>query len=80
LIARNVAFVSNLIESGVDFKAVDFPQANRLTIHIPAAVAEHEAKMISERTRAALVPAKARGKKLVTKSLPTGSRSGRNRE
>src|ERR1700750_1717459 len=32
--ARNVAFVSNLMESGVDFEAVDFPQANRLTIHI----------------------------------------------
>jgi hypothetical protein len=37
---------------GVEFTAVDFPQANRLTVHILAAVAEHEAKMISERTRA----------------------------
>jgi hypothetical protein len=39
------------MESGVDFEAVDFPQANRLTIHILAAVAEHEARMISERTK-----------------------------
>src|SRR4051812_8938522 len=43
-LARNVAFVSNLMESGVDFVAVDFPQANRLTVHILAAVAEHEAE------------------------------------
>jgi DNA invertase Pin-like site-specific DNA recombinase len=50
-LARNVAFISNLMESGVEFTAVDFPQANRLTVHILAAVAEHEAKAISTRTR-----------------------------
>src|SRR3954447_21795182 len=60
-LARNVAFVSHLMEAGVEFQAVDFPQANRLTIHILAAVAEHEAKMISERTKAALGAARARG-------------------
>jgi DNA invertase Pin-like site-specific DNA recombinase len=63
-LARNVAFVSNLMESGVEFEAVDFPQANRLTIHILAAVAEHEARMISDRTRSALAAAKARGVRL----------------
>jgi DNA invertase Pin-like site-specific DNA recombinase len=63
-LARNVAFVSNLMESGVEFTAVDFPQANRLTVHILAAVAEHEAKAISLRTKAALAAAKARGVKL----------------
>lgn len=63
-LARNVAFISNLMESGVDFVAVDFPQANRLTVHILAAVAEHEAVMISARTKAALGVAKARGVKL----------------
>jgi DNA invertase Pin-like site-specific DNA recombinase len=63
-LARNVAFISNLMESGVEFHAVDFPQANRLTVHILAAVAEHEAKIISERTKAALAAAKRRGVKL----------------
>ena len=63
-LARNVAFISKLMESGVDFVAVDFPQANRLTVHILAAVAEHEAAMISARTKAALNAAKARGVKL----------------
>src|SRR5580704_17184504 len=45
-LARNVAFISNLMESKVEFEVVDFPHANRLTIHIMAAIAENEAKMI----------------------------------
>lgn len=60
-LARNVHFISSLMESGVDFVACDFPEANRLTVHILAAVAEHEAMMISARTKAALTVAKARG-------------------
>jgi DNA invertase Pin-like site-specific DNA recombinase len=64
-LARNVAFVSALMETkGLEFVACDFPQANRLTIHIMAAVAEHEAEAISLRTKAALAAAKARGVKL----------------
>ncbi len=63
-LARSVAFISNLMESGVEFVAVDMPQANRLTLHILAAVAEHEREMISQRTRAALAAARARGTKL----------------
>jgi DNA invertase Pin-like site-specific DNA recombinase len=60
-LARNVHFISSLMESDVDFVACDFPQANRLTVHILAAVAEHEASMISARTKAALKTAKDRG-------------------
>ena len=63
-LARNVAFIANLMESGADFVAVDMPQATRLTIHILAAVAEHEREMISKRTKAALAEAKRRGTRL----------------
>ena len=60
-LARNVHFVSGLMESKVSFVACDLPEANQLTIHIMAAFAEHEARRISERTREALAAAKARG-------------------
>lgn len=60
-LARNVHFLSGLIESGVDFVACDNPHANRLTIHILAAVAEDEARRISDRTKAALAAYKASG-------------------
>jgi DNA invertase Pin-like site-specific DNA recombinase len=63
-LARNVYFISGLIESGVEFVAVDMPEANRLTIHILAAVAEHERETISQRTKGALQVAKVRGTKL----------------
>ena len=53
-LARNVAFISNLMESGADFVACDNPHATRLTIQILAAVAEHEREIISQRTTAAL--------------------------
>jgi DNA invertase Pin-like site-specific DNA recombinase len=60
-LARNVAFTSNLMESNVEFVACDFPDANRLTVHILASVAEHEAEMISTRTKLALAVAKRKG-------------------
>lgn len=63
-LSRNVAFVSALLESNIGFVAVDFPEADALMLHILAAVAEHEAKAISARTRAALAQAKRRGTKL----------------
>jgi len=63
-LARNVAFISALMENGTDFIACDMPTANRLTIHILAAVAKHEREMISKRTKAALAEAKRRGKML----------------
>ena len=63
-LARNVALISSLMEAKVDFVAVDMPDANRLTIHILAAVAEYERELVSERTKVALKAAKARGVKL----------------
>jgi DNA invertase Pin-like site-specific DNA recombinase len=60
-LARNVAFTSTLLETGVDFVACDNPNANKLTIHILAAVAEEEAAAISRRTTAAHAVYKARG-------------------
>jgi DNA invertase Pin-like site-specific DNA recombinase len=63
-LARNVHFLSGLMEAKVPFVAADMPQANDLTIHILAAVAQAEAKATSARTKAALAAAKARGTKL----------------
>src|SRR6516162_418624 len=63
-LSRNLAFIATLMESGVEFIAADMPFANKLTIHILAAVAEHEREAISERTKAALAAAKARGTRL----------------
>ena len=60
-LSRNVAFLAKLLEGDVAIVAADNPNATKFTLHILAAVAEHEAAMISQRTRAALHAAKARG-------------------
>ena len=63
-LSRNVAFIATLMDGKVDFVCCDFPSANRLTLHILAAVAEHEREMIAKRTKEGLAAAKARGVKL----------------
>jgi len=63
-LARNVHFISSLMESKVDFVVADMPDANALTIHLIAAVAEYERELISKRTKEALAVAKRRGVKL----------------
>jgi DNA invertase Pin-like site-specific DNA recombinase len=63
-LSRNVAFIAAMMDSGVEFVACDNPHATRLTLHILAAVAEHEREMIAARTKAALQAAKARGVRL----------------
>ncbi len=60
-LARNVAFLSALMEAGLEFVALDNPYANTFTLHVLAAVAEQEARATSERTKAALAAAKKRG-------------------
>ena len=61
------------MESGVEFVAADMPTVNRLTVHILAAVAGEEARMISARTKAALAAARARGVRLGNPNLRAGS-------
>lgn len=63
-LARNVAFIANLLESGVEVTAADVPEANRFQLHVMAAVAEHEVQVISPRTKAELAAAKSRGVKM----------------
>src|SRR5208337_3660487 len=59
-LSRNVELTTGLMESGLDFVAIDFPEANRFTIHILAAVAEYEASIQSERMKEVLAARKAR--------------------
>lgn len=63
-LARRVSFIANLMESKTPFVVCDLPQADAFTLHIYAALGEKEAKMISDRTKAALCAAKARGVRL----------------
>jgi DNA invertase Pin-like site-specific DNA recombinase len=63
-LSRSTAFVATMMDSGVDFVCCDNPTVDRFTLHILAAAAENEARLISERTKAALAAAKRRGKKL----------------
>jgi len=77
-LSRNVAFLATLQDSGVKFVAADMPEANELTVHIMAAVAQAERKAISRRTKEALAAAKARGtwKKADGTPYKSGSRLG----
>jgi DNA invertase Pin-like site-specific DNA recombinase len=63
-LSRNVAFLSNLMEAGVPFTAADMPEADKTHLQMMMVFAEHEARAISTRTKAALTAAKARGTKL----------------
>jgi DNA invertase Pin-like site-specific DNA recombinase len=75
-LSRNLAFIATLMESGVEFIAVDNPHANKLTVHILAAVAQHEREMISERTKAALQAAKRRGTRLGNPNIAEAAQRG----
>ena len=74
-LSRNVHFLSGLLEQKIEFVACDNPHATNFTLHIMAAVAEQEALLISERTKAALAAAKARGVKLGTHGKVLGEKA-----
>lgn len=63
-LSRNVAFIANLMEARTEFIACDMPEATPLTLHIMAAMAQHEREATSKRTKEALAAARARGVKL----------------
>ena len=75
-LSRNLAFIVNLLESGVDFRCADMPEANRTMLQLWAVMAEWERGMISARTKAALQAAKARGIKLGSPSPGKGGALG----
>lgn len=63
-ISRRVSFIAGLMESGINFKVAEMSDATEFQLHIYAALAQEERRLISERTKAALASAKARGVKL----------------
>lgn len=71
-LTRNTASIANLMESGVDFAACDLPEANKLTLHIMAAMAEHGREAASIRTKEAFVLPKHLGRNLDTLPRHTG--------
>lgn len=72
-LSRDLHFISSIQKTNIEFVACDMPAANKFTIHILAAVAEHERYMISQRTKAALQAARERGTKLGNHSNLTNS-------
>jgi DNA invertase Pin-like site-specific DNA recombinase len=71
-LSRSVEMIARLMESNLEFVAVDFPHANRFTIHILAAVGEYESRLISERTKQVIAARRKRGAKVghVASGLP----------
>lgn len=63
-LSRDVAFIAGVMKAGVNFIAADMPTASTFELHIRAAISQEERAKISQRTRAALAAAKARGVKL----------------
>ena len=75
-LSRSVAFLANLMEAKVPFTAADMPEADETHLHMMAVFAQHEARAISTRTKAALAAAKARGRRLGGRRVPAKQFSG----
>ena len=78
-LARNAAFIFALRDAGVSFVACDIPEANTLTVGIFAVMAQHEAELISTRTKSALLAKKMRGDKLGTPANLTAEARAKGR-
>lgn len=78
-LSRSVDFISSLMASGANFKAVDNPDAEKFVLHIMAAFAEEERDRISARTRLALHAAKQRGVELGTHGKYTLSKENKHK-
>jgi DNA invertase Pin-like site-specific DNA recombinase len=74
-LSRNAAFLMALMDSGVEFVACDMPEADETMVGVMALMAQREAKLISERTGAALQAAKARGVKLGKDNLTEAAKA-----
>ena len=79
-LARNAAFIFALRDAGVSFVACDIPEANTLTVGIFAVMAQHEAELISTRTKAALKAKRMRGDKLGTPANLTAEARAKGRQ
>ena len=92
-LSRNIAFLSQLLESDVDIVFCDFPQANKMVLHILAAISQYEAELVATRTKQALAAKKAQGYTLgnpehlmdkldeaVAKSVETNKRKAEDRK
>ena len=80
-LTRNLAFLTALLESGVQVIACDIPQmhspaATKFVLQLMANIAEYEGELISERTKKALAAKKARGHKLGTPTPEKGAKAG----
>ena len=60
--SRRVSFIANILEQGIGLVCAEMPNATDFQLHIFAALAQEERRLISERTRAALAEAKRRGR------------------
>src|SRR5437868_7803794 len=79
-LSRNVRFIATLLESNVPMVFCDMPDADRMVLQMMSVVAEREAKMISDRTKAALQAARQRGVRLRGSHVSTGAQIAKGRQ
>jgi len=73
--SRRVSFIANILEQGIGLVCAEMPNATDFQLHIFAALAQEERRLISERTKAALAEAKRRGKILGTNGRNLAARN-----